>query len=705
MLNYIIVQAGGRGSRLEILTRNKPKALVPVNNLPMIFHLFRKFPDKKFIIIGDYQHEVLEKYLKAFADVDYTVVVSKGHKGTCAGLSKALEHVPEKERFMLIWCDLVLSEEYEIPESDADIIGISKDFSCRWKYENGEFAEERSDKQGVAGLFVFRDKDSLLQGAKLPEEGEFVRWLQFQHHTFEESPLSGTKEYGLYSEWSKLPRLRCRPFNRLDVKGDKVYKYGIDKQGKDLAVREINWYRTIQGTPFKNIPHIFSYDPLCMEWIDGKNIYEYSFIPDEQKKDILQQIIGCLKEVHRLGTMPADRDSFYNAYIGKTFDRLKKVRELVPFANDEYVTINGRRCRNIFYHREEVERLTMQYCPKEFRVIHGDCTFSNTMLRHDTEPVLIDPRGYFGHTEILGDPAYDWVKLYYSLISNYDQFNLKRFTLEINETDIKLETASNNWENMENEFFHLLAGEVTRSQMKLLLALTWLSLTTYAWEDYDSICGAFYQGLYYLEEAFEMESAYEPYFEKNIRTIDSALHSISRIQMEGLIEDCAETLRDGRHKIIATGLGKNVPICEKFVGTMLSLGLNAGFLNTNSAIHGDMGMVRPGDLVIILTKSGATEESIYLAELLKKREGVKLWLLSFNPESILSGMIEKKLLIHLEDEGDLWNIMPNNSTTLNLIVLQTVANELARKLNLSLEEDFRPNHPGGAIGAKMRYGK
>ncbi|MBE6096679.1 MAG: SIS domain-containing protein [Schwartzia succinivorans] len=202
-----------------------------------------------------------------------------------------------------------------------------------------------------------------------------------------------------------------------------------------------------------------------------------------------------------------------------------------------------------------------------------------------------------------------------------------------------------------------------------------------------------------------MESAYEPYFEKNIRTIDSALHSISRIQMEGLIEDCAETLRDGRHKIIATGLGKNVPICEKFVGTMLSLGLNAGFLNTNSAIHGDMGMVHPGDLVIILTKSGATEESIYLAELLKKREGVKLWLLSFNPESILSGMIEKKLLIHLDDEGDLWNIMPNNSTTLNLIVLQTVANELARKLNLSLEEDFRPNHPGGAIGAKMRYGK
>ena len=50
-VNYIIVQAGGKGRRMESLTRNKPKALVPVNNLPIIMHLFRKYPDKKFIIL------------------------------------------------------------------------------------------------------------------------------------------------------------------------------------------------------------------------------------------------------------------------------------------------------------------------------------------------------------------------------------------------------------------------------------------------------------------------------------------------------------------------------------------------------------------------------------------------------------------------------------------------------------------------------
>mgnify|MGYP003463731187 CR=1 FL=1 len=76
---YIVVQAGGKGTRLQHLTKNKPKALVPINNLPMIFHLFKKFPDKKFIVIGDYKCDVLKRHLNAFAPVEFEVV--DGDKG------------------------------------------------------------------------------------------------------------------------------------------------------------------------------------------------------------------------------------------------------------------------------------------------------------------------------------------------------------------------------------------------------------------------------------------------------------------------------------------------------------------------------------------------------------------------------------------------------------------------------------------------
>ena len=68
-VDYIVIQAGGKGTRLKHLTKNKPKGIVPVNNLPIIFHLFRKYPDKHFIIIGDYKHEILEEYLEAFCKV------------------------------------------------------------------------------------------------------------------------------------------------------------------------------------------------------------------------------------------------------------------------------------------------------------------------------------------------------------------------------------------------------------------------------------------------------------------------------------------------------------------------------------------------------------------------------------------------------------------------------------------------------------
>ena len=134
----------------------------------------------------------------------------------------------------------------------------------------------------------------------------------------------------------------------------------------------------------------------------------------------------------------------------------------------------------------------------KFFFIHGDCTFSNMMLRENGEPVLIDPRGYFGYTEILGDVRYDWAKMYYSIVGNYDRFNLKDFKLDILADEVRLEIASNHWEEMEEDFFSMTGAD--EAEIKLIHAIIWLSLTTYAWQDYDSVCGSFYNGLYYLEE-------------------------------------------------------------------------------------------------------------------------------------------------------------------------------------------------------------
>lgn len=482
---------------MKQLTKNKPKALVPVQNLPMLFHLFRKYPDRHFIVIGDYKYDVLRRYLEAFAQVDYETMDAGGRQGTCAGIGAALTRIPQGEAFMLIWSDLILPEAFKMPERAADYVGISKDFLCRWSYRNGIFREYPEEQLGVAGLFLFQNSGVI---ADVPQEGEFVKWLGEKNIPFQELPLYQTKEYGLLSEYEKLRPERCRPFNRLIVEGNRIRKEGIDEQGRTLAARECAWYERLTEKGFSNIPVIYSLQPLIMEKIEGKNIYEYTQLSFAEKENILCQIAECLHGVHRSESVPADRDSYFEAYIGKTFDRLKKIQNLVPFARDPVITVNGRRCRNVFYERKKLEKRVGAYMPETFHLIHGDCTFSNILLKEDQIPVLIDPRGYFGRTLLYGDSAYDWVKLYYSIVGNYDQFNLKRFELDIGEHEVHLKIASSGWEDMEQTFLKLLDGEADRTQLQLLHAIVWLSLTTYAWEDYDSVCGAFYNGLYYLEE-------------------------------------------------------------------------------------------------------------------------------------------------------------------------------------------------------------
>ena len=189
------------------------------------------------------------------------------------------------------------------------------------------------------------------------------------------------------------------------------------------------------------------------------------------------------------------------------------------------------------------------------------------------------------------------------------------------------------------------------------------------------------------------------YYEGVLQTIKEALDSLDKAQYEKILGECEESLRNGG-KVIASGLGKNVPICEKFVGTMNSAGLDARFLHTNTAVHGDLGMIGPKDIVFLLSKGGNTYETVALAQYLKER-GTNTWLMSFTDKCKTMEVLDKNFIMKLRNEGDPLDIMPNNSTTVYLIVLQGIAIELCKRMGVTLD-DFKKNHPGGGIGARLR---
>ena len=188
--DYIVVQAGGKGTRLGKLTKNKPKALVSIDNLPMIFHLFQRFSDCKFVVITDYLGDVFNRYLEAFCNAKYVSVSANG-TGTSSGIKKAMSFIPDNTPFMLIWSDLILGDDFKYPENPGNYVGLSESFECRWSYCEGRFLEEASVDSGVAGLFIFRDKSFF---KNVPESGEFVRWLSESEIIFDAIGIGATRQ-------------------------------------------------------------------------------------------------------------------------------------------------------------------------------------------------------------------------------------------------------------------------------------------------------------------------------------------------------------------------------------------------------------------------------------------------------------------------------------------------------------------------------
>ena len=154
----IIVQAGGLGTRMGKLTATKPKALIPAAYMPIVFHLFKKYPHDEFIIIGDYKFDILDRYLSTFAkDVNY-MLIKANQKGNASGIKEAVSYILENEPFMIIWSDIILSDGFSVAEiKDGCQVGIV-DFPCSWSLLDGKLIKEERRGCGVAGLYIFNNK-------------------------------------------------------------------------------------------------------------------------------------------------------------------------------------------------------------------------------------------------------------------------------------------------------------------------------------------------------------------------------------------------------------------------------------------------------------------------------------------------------------------------------------------------------------------
>lgn len=186
-----------------------------------------------------------------------------------------------------------------------------------------------------------------------------------------------------------------------------------------------------------------------------------------------------------------------------------------------------------------------------------------------------------------------------------------------------------------------------------------------------------------------------------LQVIDTEANSITGLKalLTDDFEKVVELIYNSKGNVIVSGIGKSANIAQKIVATLNSTGTTAVFMHAADAIHGDLGIIRDDDVVIIVSKSGETPEIKVLIPLIKIREN-KLVAIVGNKSSYLASQADFVLDTTVPREACPNNLAPTSSTTAQLVMGDAMAVALLKMRGFTAE-DFAKFHPGGALGKRL----
>ncbi len=194
------------------------------------------------------------------------------------------------------------------------------------------------------------------------------------------------------------------------------------------------------------------------------------------------------------------------------------------------------------------------------------------------------------------------------------------------------------------------------------------------------------------------------FLSKARRVFEIELTEIARVseRLDGAFSTAAAALLEAvekRGKIVVIGVGKSGHIGEKIAATLTSTGSPAVVLNSLNALHGDLGVVADGDVILALSYSGETDELIHVIPALARFD-VKIIAMTGHAKSFLAQNSHVVLDVRVEQEACPLNLAPTSSTTAMLVLGDALAMVLLEARGFT-KEDFARFHPGGALGRTL----
>jgi len=172
-----------------------------------------------------------------------------------------------------------------------------------------------------------------------------------------------------------------------------------------------------------------------------------------------------------------------------------------------------------------------------------------------------------------------------------------------------------------------------------------------------------------------------------------------RESLNGNYSEATHLLYGCQGKVVVSGAGKSGLIAQKVAATMVSTGTLATFLNPSDGLHGDVGIIRKGDVVLAISKSGETDELLDVLPFLKQAD-VPVILITANSKSAMARNAKLVLCTPVDEEACPLNLAPTSSTTAALVVGDALAMTLMKMRGFE-PENFAALHPGGQLGKRL----
>ena len=195
--------------------------------------------------------------------------------------------------------------------------------------------------------------------------------------------------------------------------------------------------------------------------------------------------------------------------------------------------------------------------------------------------------------------------------------------------------------------------------------------------------------------------SFEDIHKNAVQVIENEAAAIKNLipLLDDNFSEVVQLMLNNKGNIVFSGIGKSAIIAQKIAATMNSTGTSSVFMHAADAIHGDLGIIRENDLVVLLSKSGETPEIKVLVPLIKLR-GNKIIAIVGNRNSYLAKQSDYILDVTVDSEGIPDNLAPTSSTTAQLVMGDALALCLMKCRGFS-NADFAKFHPGGALGKQL----